>query len=367
MHAARIVIVGGLSLALSGISVLCCFVFGTHLAAGNEGQLYGVLGGVADALKAVLPLAIAAALAAGQKPRAAAGAAMFAVFTLYSFTSEIGLYARSRSAVASDAQAGKEGYEAVKAERARIAARLKELGAQRPAGAVRGDIAAAKQQRLWETSRQCEAPAWSAERTFCAAAEKLQGELAGAEEAERLRGQDGALAQKQAGFDLAAVMRSTDPQSEALARFTGFSAASVRDALAVLVAVLIELGSGLGLWVAASGADHSAAKQMQGDGKERPSETAATGLPVASGDDGICIEGPGRDPVAAFVRACCQKRAAGEATAADLHAAFRLWAAGEGAEAISAKALGQRLANLGFQRCKRGGVVRYSGLAIRGA
>jgi len=48
-------------------------------------------------------------------------------------------------------------------------------------------------------------------------------------------------------------MRSSDPQSEALSRFTGFSSSAIRDALAVLVALLIELGSGLGLWVATAG------------------------------------------------------------------------------------------------------------------
>ena len=99
----RIAFVGALSLALSGISILCCYVFGTHLAPGPEGQLYGVLGGVADALKAFLPLAIAGAIAARQKVRAAAGAAMFAVFSFYSFTSELGLYALGRNAVTSDA------------------------------------------------------------------------------------------------------------------------------------------------------------------------------------------------------------------------------------------------------------------------
>src|SRR6516162_2637866 len=93
----RVVLVGALSLALSGISVLCCYVFGTHLAPGQEGQLYGVLGGVADALKAFLPLAIAGALAASQKARATAGAAMFIVFSVYSFTSELGLYALGRN------------------------------------------------------------------------------------------------------------------------------------------------------------------------------------------------------------------------------------------------------------------------------
>jgi hypothetical protein len=66
-------------------------------------------------------------------------------FSLYSFTSELGLYALGRSAVASDAQAGREAYEAAKADRGRIEARLKELGPQRPAGTVQADLDAAKQ------------------------------------------------------------------------------------------------------------------------------------------------------------------------------------------------------------------------------
>ena len=33
----RVILVGVLSLALSCISILCCYVFGTHLAPGDEG------------------------------------------------------------------------------------------------------------------------------------------------------------------------------------------------------------------------------------------------------------------------------------------------------------------------------------------
>ena len=118
---------------------------------------------------------------------------------------------------------------------------------------MQADIDATKQGGLWRGSEGCTQATWPAARTFCTGFEKLKGELASAQEAERLRGQDERLAVKLSGFDLAAVMRSSDPQSEALSRFTGFSSQSIRDALAVLVAALIELGSGLGLWVATAG------------------------------------------------------------------------------------------------------------------
>ena len=370
----RIVLGSALALSLSGISIACCYVFGTHLAPGHEGQLYGVLGGVADALKTVLPLAIAAAISAGQKPRAAAGIVLFVAFSAYSFTSELGLYALGRDAVASEAAADKESFADLKQERAKIAARLKELGPQRPAGTVRGDVAALKAQRYWQTSNSCTAPSLSLERDLCAKIEKLQGEVASAEEAERLRTKDEALATKLEGVDVAAALRSTDAQAESLSRLTGISAASIKDGLAIMVALLIELGSGLGLWVTTAGAGHGQAKEARADAKEQDKKTAALTLPLIprahslACDEGLRpleIEGPALDPVAAFIKARCRKLAAGEAKAAELHRAFQAWAADEGRDVLSPKALGLRLAELGFERSKRGGVVRWGGLALR--
>jgi hypothetical protein len=69
--------------------------------------------------------------------------------------------------------------------------------------------------------------------------------------------------------------------------------------------------------------------------------------------------------VAAFVKARCRKLAAGEAKAAELRRAFQAWAAAECCEVLSPKALGSQLAKLGFERSKRGGVVRWGGLALR--
>lgn len=263
----RIGIGSALALALSGISVACCFVFGTHLAPGVEGWIYGALGAVADALKSLLPLTISAAILARQKSRAIVGGVLFLAFTAYSFTSELGLYALGRDAMASEAAAGREAYADLKQERDRIAARLKELGAQRPAGTVRGDIAAAKQSKHYEASGECKTPSWNPERDLCVKLEKLTGELASAEEAEKLRLKDEGLATKLEGIDLTAALKSTDAQAEALARLTGVSATSIKDALAIMVAILIELGSGLGLYAVTAGAGHAQPKQ---DGSEEP-------------------------------------------------------------------------------------------------
>jgi len=73
-------------------------------------------------------------------------------------------------------------------------------------------------------------------------------------------------------------MRSGYPQSEALARFTGFSSQSIRDALAVLVAALIELGSGLGLWVATAGT--KATRPTPAPEASRETEPVAVAVPA---------------------------------------------------------------------------------------
>ncbi len=63
------------------------------------------------------------------------------------------------------------------------------------------------------------------------------------------------------------------------------------------------------------------------------------------------------------VSGAIRKLAAGEAKAADLHSAYQPCAVIEGHEELSSKALGSRLAELGFERSKRGAVVRWGGLA----
>jgi hypothetical protein len=373
MQTARIILASALALALSGISILCCYVFGTHLAAGQEGQIYGILGGVADALKAILPIGIAAAWVAKERGRAVAGAALFLIFSAYSFASELGLYALSRDAQAGNMLAGKESLELIKADRARIQDRLKGLGQTRPSAQIEADRSAARQSRLWAQSGECKEAARGAARIFCADYEKLQGELAASTEAEKLRADDATLSQKLSGIDLAAALRSGDPQSEALARFTGFAPATIRDALAILVALLIELGSGFGLWIATAGIGHRDSKASSAAGCSGLQQRAFSGQPGGAGGpsapacaDGIAPAKRGKpiDPVKAFLKACCSERKGAEATASDLHRAFQVWAANKDQGHLSQKALGTRLNELGFERVKRGGIVRYSGLTI---
>ncbi len=377
MHVLRITIGAALALALSGLSIACCFLFGTHLAPGAEGTIYGALGGVADALKALLPLGIAAALSTGQNGRAVIGIVLFTVFSVYSFASELGLYALSRDAQSSTASAGRKGYDEAVAERDRVQERLKALGQTRPAKTVKAELAGQFQSAFWQSSNQCQDATVIASRTFCAGVAKLQGELAAAEEAETLRAKEDTLTTKINGFNLGEVLKSADPQSEALARLTGWQASSIKDGLAILVALLIELGSGFGLYAAsASGTSAGGTTQAKQDcPADVPGRDQAPALPqrrvVAA-----CSNRPARvtellpasesaaDPVRAFAGAMLTKRIGREIAAADLYAAFARWCETSGHEALSPAGFGRKLTALKYQRTKRGGSIYYANIAV---
>jgi hypothetical protein len=66
--------------------------------------------------------------------------------------------------------------------------------------------------------------------------------------------------------------------------------------------------------------------------------------------------------VKAFLK--ISERNGAEATASDLHRAFQSRAANQNQGQLSPKAFGTRLSQLGFERVRRGGVARYSGLAV---
>ncbi len=214
--------------------------------------------------------------------------------------------------------------------------------------------------RFNQESTDATAPA---SRTFCADIEKLKGELATAEEAERLRTKDADLGAKLAGVDLVAVMRSTDAQSEALARFTGLTSATVRDALAFLVALLIELGSGLGLYAAtASGKAPEGVPAAEVIAEAQAGVSAAPAAKKAKKAAPVTQE----DALTAFLRTGIRAVEGGEIGAGELHDAYARWMAahGQAEPVLSSVLFGRKLVELGYAKEKRGGKVRWQGVAL---
>ena len=385
MAKATTIIGGTLAIGLCAVSIAANYRFGTYLAPGIEGQVYGFLGGFADGLKTILPLAITAAWFAGQKIRASAGLLLFIIFSLYSLTSALGLYSLSRANSVGTAQSGKLTYTLAKENRDTIKSRLDKLGQTRTVGEVEGDIAAGKANKRYATTKGCTPAEITAtkSRTFCDQYARLNGELATAKEADDLRNKLLAATAKIGGMDLSKVLRSADPQSEALAKLSGFSPENIRSALAALVAILIELGSGLGLWVATGGAvSVKKPKETKQSAKPQPGaevlneiretlnqpkrrlKSRSTPSPSRPTD----TPGLGRQlqtcPIEQFAASNMKRKRRAEVTAKELYQAFRNWAEAAGIEPPKQTAFGRTMSELGYRKERRGGAVRYLGVEL---
>ena len=217
-----------------------------------------------------------------------------------------------------------------------------------------------KRDRLYDRSRQCAEATAPESRELCANIDRLAGERDKALEAAALRqtAANATLALKKQ--DVATAMRAIDPQAEALAKLispiANVEPDTVRTALAVLIALLIELGSGLGPWLAAPSASPRA-----------KSVDHAAEVPALEGAAADLVVDAGEDIVARWASATLVKRRGSFVPASEARAAFEGWCAAEGADAHNATAFGKAMTALGYERRKVGGVMRYEGVALTAA
>jgi hypothetical protein len=238
-----------LALVFTGISAASAYLFGTHIASGAKGELFSVLGAAAEIVKALLPLAIAAAWTARQRTRVLVGCLMFLACMGWSLLSSIGNYSLARSENVTSTTTVQASYGDLKDQRDRAQRRIDAIGTQRTSSQIESEITAAKRDKLFDRSKACTEATAPESRVLCSAIDKLTGELAAAKEAESLQQQVSALSARMSGLDMNAVLRTADPQAAALARITGLNEDQVRDTIALFCAVLLELLSGFTLLV----------------------------------------------------------------------------------------------------------------------
>jgi hypothetical protein len=223
-----------------------------------DGQLYGAASAAADCMKALVPFYFFAAWRNRMWSQAVASALVWSVVTAYSLTSALGNAAHSRTDTSSARSASSQAYLDARADRKRAQDELSWIPAHRPAASVQADIGGVKGQRAWEWSNGCTKLDGKAERQLCDKYHALQAELASGQKAEvlekRIADADGKLsaqANSQAGASEA------DPQAAVLTALLGkiypdVKMTDVQTMMSVFVALLLEVGSGLGMYVAFS-------------------------------------------------------------------------------------------------------------------
>jgi hypothetical protein len=242
------VIAAGVLLA---VSAAMNYRFGFSLGkTALDGQIYGMASAAADCFKALVPFFLFAAIRNRMWSQALAAALVWFVVTGYSMTSALGHAALNRLDTTGQRAVNAANYKDLRADAKRAEDQLGWIPQHRPAETVQSDISGIKDQRLWTTTTGCTDIAGKSGREFCQQYHKLGAELASAQEAQKLEVRIAEISAKLAKVTGGTVMAEADPQASVLARMTGMEIASVQTALTIFVALLIEIGSGFGMYVA---------------------------------------------------------------------------------------------------------------------
>jgi hypothetical protein len=223
-----------------------------------DGWLYGVSIGLADALKALMPFIVARALAHRNWLAVAAGACFFMLMSTYSFTAAVGFAAQHRMTKTTERAGTAERYHDLRQRYQALQEARQNLGSQRAATIIREERAALLlkpvpgRRTVGDASANCTLNR-SEVRASCEEWRRLGVELASAMEAERI---DTDLRELRSELDtIPAVQNGQDPQTVAISRLSqwfakAFSVEDIQLGLSILLALVVETGSGFGLYLA---------------------------------------------------------------------------------------------------------------------
>jgi hypothetical protein len=242
------VVAAGILLA---VSAAMNYRFGFSLGkTALDGQIYGAASAAADCFKALVPFFLFAAIRNKMWSQAFAAAVVWAVVTSYSMTSALGHAALNRLDTTGQRAVEAANYKDLRADSKRAQDQLDWIPAHRPAETVSAELNVLKAQRLWMSTRECTEVMGKSAREFCQQFHKLNAEYASGLQSQKLESRIAEIGAKLSKTAGGTVMAEADPQASVLARITGLEVDKVQTALTIFVALLIEIGSAFGMYVA---------------------------------------------------------------------------------------------------------------------
>ena len=345
------------SVGLGLVSMIANWRFGVRLGAEDgDAWAYGLASVCADGLKIILPFSIAWAWQRRKIAEWLSGASLWLVITTYSLVSALSFAAVNREEIADRKLAEGRAFADMRVELETKRAERKLLPPARPVPTVEAEIRASEQQPRWATSRHCTDAATRDVRVYCDRHFALQAEVGVAQHAARL---DAALSNIKTRLDALpahASARSTDPQVDLFKTLSGLGEGTIRAGLAILVCLLIELGSGLGLFVVMS--CHRAVSENAG----------LTKLDAGNGRI-LDLDAQILAPIDAdWARERLERDTGATIGAAELYADYRIWMEARGrSNALTVTAFGRWMGDLGLARDKMGGRIVYPGVRLKPA
>jgi hypothetical protein len=341
-----------------------------------DGLILGSASAAADCFKALVPFFFFAALRNRMWSQAAASAVVWIVVTGYSLTSALGHAALNRLDTAGQRASQAQSHQDLRNDLERTRSQLSWIPQHRPAVTVLSELDGLKTRREWTWSSECTDIKGKQTREFCQQFHTLTAESASAQQAAQLETR---IAELQAKLGEVkgggSVLSEADPQAAILAKLTGVDIGTIQTGLVVLVAALLEIGSGLGLFVAFSTwrlhdrqAPHapSMASLQSPVSREVPVAVNVARSRSGANDNKSApkLVAPETD-VERFYKERIETQDGSSLTATALYEDYCAWCEEQEKEPLALPTFGREFGELGVQKAKIAGRVRYIGIGLK--
>lgn len=374
---------------LLAVSAAMNYRFGYSLGKTElDGTIYGAASAAADCMKALVPFFFFAAIRNKMWSQAAASAVVWVVVTAYAMTSALGHAALNRSDSSGQRAVSAQAYKDLQTELKRTNDQLAWIPQHRPAATVQAEIDGAKNRREWSWTNGCSVMNGKSQRDFCQQTHALNAELASARQAELLGVKAADLTRKieQNGGGKAV---EADPQATVLLALLKkfMPAATMEDVqtyMSIFVALLLEVGSGFGMYIAFSQwrlYDRQAPEAPVMSTIMAVAEPVVVAQPVAapmitaakpkvaSANDNSNKAAPKlvapETDVERFYKERIDAQDGSSLTATGLYEDYCAWCEEQEKEPLALPTFGREFGELGVQKAKIAGRVRYIGIALR--
>ena len=352
-----------------------------------DGFIYGSASAAADCMKALVPFFIFAAIRNKMWMQAFASCVVWGVVTVYSLTSALGHAALNRQDTAGTRASEVQTYKDLRADLERAKSQLSWVPQHRPAETVQSQINGLQLKRQWKWTNGCTNAKGRGNRRFCDTYTSLKAELASANEAAKLETRIAGYQAKLESSRTGVTHSSKDPQAEILANVAGFFVPGVKVehmqmALVIFIALLLEVGSGLGMYIAFS-QWRLGDRQASAKATAVPETTMLTEVPevvavepavpalpeprVGANDNKSAPEeevAPGSD-VERYHNERVESQDGSSLTATALYEDYCAWCDEQEKEPLALPTFGREFGELGVQKAKIAGRVRYIGVALK--
>jgi hypothetical protein len=357
-----------------------------------DGQIYGAASAAADCFKALVPFFFFAALRNKMWSQAAASAVVWVVVTAYSLTSALGHAALNRLDTSGQRAVEAATYKDLRSDLKRAEDQASWIPQHRPAMTVQAEIEGLKNQRAWSFTQGCTAVTGKQGRDFCQQFHALNAELASGQQLSELNKRIAGLKANMAKSEGATVMSEADPQAAVLAKlggllFPNIKVEDVQTALTIFVAMLLEVGSGFGMYVAFAYWNVYERRPVPVAAPIQETVPVVAAAPVAvqpaqaviveakkpqsSANDNKSLPAPAtkllvpENDVERFYKERIETTEGSSVTASAVYEDYCTWCEEHQKEPLALPRFGREFGELGIQKVRIAGRTRYTGISLR--